>query len=204
MKEKMIEKYKKSLLSSRGTLAIIFINIVVFITLNTIPDLADEILLYPQLGMIMRRPWTLVTVFFSHQIHVHLLANMGLVFVFGIQLEKITSSKTIFLIYLIIGFIGSLATIPVASLLEWTESVVGASAAAWGVVSAFAAMRPNTSILGGKAKFWVVALFVSNAIITILNPQISVGAGAHAIGITVGLICGYWIKNRELKKFKYE
>lgn len=200
MREKLIEKYKESLSHSHGTLVIIVINIVIFIALITIPNLANELLLYPQLDRVIERPWTLVTVFFSHEIHVHLLVNMVLFFFFGSELEKITSLKTIFLVYLITGFSGILITIPLAFIMGWTGSVVGASGAAWGIVATFAVMRPNVRLLGGTAKLYALLLFVGNAILAIINPQISIGAGAHAVGILVGMICGYWLKNKETER----
>ncbi|ACB85129.1 rhomboid family intramembrane serine protease [Natranaerobius thermophilus] len=190
-------KYKAVVRDRHGTLVIIFVNLLFYIVLNTIPNLGDKLLLYPEINMVIERPWTLITVFFSHEIHIHILGNMGLFFFFGSKLEKVTNSKVVILVYLITGFIGSLAILPVAYLIEWTETVVGASAAVFGIVSAFAVLRPSTIILRSKAKWWALALFVFNAIIAIINPQISVGAGAHAVGIIVGLIIGYWLKNKK-------
>ncbi len=86
----MIEKLKTSVWGSPATLTIIVINIVFYIALNTVPNLADKLLLDPDL--ILERPWTLVTVFFSQEWFIHILGNMGLLFIFGRQLEKITSS----------------------------------------------------------------------------------------------------------------
>ncbi|EEG78845.1 rhomboid family intramembrane serine protease [Dethiobacter alkaliphilus] len=192
------KKYMESIRDRQGTLVIIFINLVFFIAINTVPNIGDKLFLDPQVSMILERPWTLVTVFFSHEIHIHFLGNMGLLYFFGSELEKITTPKTIFLIYLIAGFIGSLAIIPVAYLIEWNDTVVGASAAVWGIVATFAAMRPNVSILGGKAKHWAVTLFIMNAVLAIINPQnLGVGSGAHAMGIIVGVMIGYCLKNKQ-------
>lgn len=187
----------------KATLTIIVINTLIFIALHTIPNLADKLLLKPDLDVIIGRPWTLVTVFFSQERYVHILINMGLFFIFGKELEKITSSKTVFLIYITTGFIGSLTFIPIAHLVGWTEHVFGASAAVMGVIAAFAVMRPNTRILGSKAILFPGVLFTSNAILLILQPQISIGGGAHAIGIVVGLVCGYLLKKKELKVHKF-
>ncbi len=198
---KMIEKLKTSVQGSHATLTIIVINIVIYIALNTVPNLADKLLLDPDL--ILERPWTLVTVFFSQESFIHILGNMGLLFIFGRQLEKITSSKSVLLVYFFTGFMGSLTFIPFAPIIGWTGGpVVGASAAVWGVVAAFAAMRPNALIVKGKAKHWAAALFIGNAILLILNPQISIGAAAHAAGIILGVICGYWLKTIEAKNSK--
>ncbi len=195
---KMIENFKTIVQGSHATLTIIVINILVYITLNTVPNLADILLLDPDL--IFEKPWTLFSVFFSHEWFFHLLGNMGLLFVFGRPLEKITSSKSVLIVYLFTGFMGSLTFIPFAPLIGWTGGpVVGASAAVWGVVAAFAAMRPNTLILKGRAKYWAAALFIGNAVLLILDPQAMIGAAAHAAGIILGALCGFWLKTREPK-----
>ena len=196
MNKNMTKKYK----DRQGTLAIIFINIVLFIVINMIPGIGDKLLLNPKINMIMQRPWTLVTVFFSHEVLIHILANMGLLLSFGSKLEKITSSKVIFTVYLICGFVGSLTIIPVAYLNGFIGLVPGASAATFGIVATFAAMRPNTKVMGGTAKQWAAMLFIFNAVLWILKPQISIGGGAHAIGIVIGLIFGYYLKSKETKR----
>jgi len=200
MNKNMTNKYKESIRDRQGTLAIIFINIVLFIVLNMIPDIGDKLLLNPKINMVMQRPWTLVTVFFSHEVLIHILANMGLLLSFGSKLEKITSSKVVFTVYLICGFVGSLTIIPVAYINRFSGLVPGASAAAFGIVATFAAMRPNTKVMGGTAKQWAAMLFIFNAVLWILNPEISVGGGAHAIGVAIGLIFGYWLKTKETKR----
>lgn len=197
MKEQKIEKINKRLLDCHGTLLIIFINVAIYILLNVMPNIAEGILLNPQTDMIIKRPWTLLTVIFSHEVHVHILVNMGLFYFFGRAFESITSSKTLLLVYILSGVIGSIAIIPLAPLIGWIGPIAGASAAVFGIVAAYAMLRPNISILGGKAKMYAGLLFTINLIIAILNPEISIGASAHAIGILVGLICGYYLKNKE-------
>jgi len=194
----MINKVKKGLKGSNATLAIIVINIIVYIALITVPNIADMLLLDPD--KVLEKPWTLITVFFSHEWLIHIFLNMGFFFIFSRQLERLTSSKTVLIVYVISGFIGSLTFMPFAPLIGWSGSVVGASAAVWGVAAAFAAMRPDALILKGKAKHWVAVLFAGNTILLVLNPQVSIGAAAHYAGIIVGLICGYWLKTKEQKR----
>lgn len=196
MKESSITKYKDILQTSPATLAIIIVNIIVFIAIKTNPGIAEVLLLYPEYNIILARPWTLITVFFSHEVFVHLLVNMGLLFVFGVELERVINSRRVPFVYLISGLIGSIAFAPYAQLIGSTGTAVGASAAAWGVASAFAAIYPNKAILKGKAKHWVLALFIGNIMLAINNPQMSVGAGTHSVGIIVGLLYGFWFKHK--------
>lgn len=202
MNEKMVEKYKEIIRDGQGTLVIIFINLIVFIALNIIPNIQDKLLLSPEISMIMERPWTLITVFFSHEIHLHIILNMALLFIFGLELEKITNLKLLFSLYALAGFIGSLVIVPVAMLIETKDLMAGASAAVFGIVTTFAVMRPDTLILKSKAKWWALSLFIFNVIIVLSDPGTAHGAVAHIAGIIVGLIFGYWIKNKEFKQAK--
>ena len=62
--------------------------------------------------------------------------------------------------------------------------------------AAYAALKPDAVILKSKARNWVIALFVVNALLTVQNAQVSVGGAAHALGIIVGLAIGYAIRKR--------
>ncbi len=191
----MIDKLKHKLTSSPVTTAIIVLNIVIFVARNASPLLADQLALYTEWDVIMVRPWSLLTVFFSHDMAIHLVVNMGLLFIAGIELEKIAGGRRVLLIYLLAGLLGSLTFPAMADVLKYGgEPVVGASAAAFGTACAYAVMRPQARVLGSKAKSLPIALFAVNAIIFVLQPEISVGAGAHAVGIVVGSLYGYWLK----------
>lgn len=200
MNEKMLKKHKESILERKGTLAIILVNLIAFMALNMIPNMGDNLLLSPDINMIIEKPWTLITVFFSHKIHFHMLLNMALLLIFGSRLEKITSTKMLFFFYLIAGFIGSLVIIPVASLIGNEDLMAGASAAVFAIVIMYAVLRPDAILLKSKAKWWALSLFIFNLIIAFINPETSDGAAAHVAGIIVGLICGYWLKNKESKE----
>lgn len=194
------KRYKEINRGGQGTLVIILINLIIFIVLNLIPNIEDRFLLSADVDLIIKRPWTLITVFFSHEIHVHILLNMTLLFVFGKELEKITNSKLLITLYLLAGFIGSLVIVPISILVGTQDLIAGASAAVFGIVTTFAVIRPDTIILRSKAKWWALALFIFNIVIVILNPETSVGAVAHIAGIIVGLVYGFWFKI----KYKYQ
>jgi membrane associated rhomboid family serine protease len=51
-------------------------------------------------------------------------------------------------------------------------------------------------VLKSKAIHRVAALFVVNALLTIQNPQVSVGGPAHAVGIALGLLIGYVLRSK--------
>lgn len=184
------------LLKNPATTSIVVLNLLVFVALQVFSDFSNQLYLYPETQVILNKPWTLVTVLFSHEVFVHLLLNMALMLVFSVKLERIAGYKTVIVSYLLSGVVGSLVTIPYASVVGWSnaEPVIGASAAVFGVVATFVALRANEKILWYPAKQWLMALFVVNALIAFMNPEVSVGALAHAAGLVTGFLFGNWLK----------
>lgn len=189
-------KQKENIRIGKGTSVIIIVNIIIFIVLNVIPDIGDNLLLSSDVNTVIGKPWTLITVFFSHEVLIHIIANMGLLFYFGSRLEKITSAKAVAIVYFISGLMGSL-TFPMTGLMiEQTGQIAGASAAVLGVVTAFSVMRPNTVVLKSKAKWWVLALVIFSVLSAIIIPQSLDSGVAHLTGIFVGLIYGFWQRKK--------
>lgn len=192
---------KKYFTNNLVVLFIISINIIIFIAINAFPNLRDVFLLNPDYNIALEKPWTLLTVFISHEQLIHILLNMFLILVFGSELYKETNAKILYFAYILCGFIGSLSIFIYAPLIEYNGGLIaGASAAAFGIVATYVMLQPNTEILKSKSKYWLIALFVVNAILTIQNPQVSVGGPAHAIGILVGLIIGWLLKKASRKE----
>ncbi len=186
---------KNKQFGSIATYVLILLNILVFLIIITVPNSREAILLNPE--FIRQTPWTLFTVIFSHELPLHLIINMALVFLFGRELEQIAGSRNVLLVYILPGVLGSLTVIPYANIIQWTGPTVGASAAVFGVVAALAAIFPDKIILKGKVKHWMMALFAINLVITFLNPEISIGGPAHAIGIIAGYLMGVWLRKGE-------
>lgn len=188
-------KVKEYFSHNFAVLTLILINLGIYIALIINPDLSSLFLLEPNLNMVMSRPWTLLTVFFSHELHIHILLNMLLVLIFGTQLNRATNGMVVWGVYLLCGLIGSLVSLVYAPLIGYSGGpIAGASAAAFGIVATYVALEPNKIILKSKAKYWLIALFLVNAVLTIQNPQVSVGGPAHAIGIIEGFVFGYLLK----------
>jgi len=200
MNEKIMGKHKESISLGKGTLSIILINIVLYIALNTVLGLRENLLLNHEISMTLEKPWTLITVFLSHEVFIHLAFNMSIFYLFGTRLEKIANAKTVAIVYLIAGLIGSLATLFTRLIVQRTGLIAGASAAVFGIVGTFATLRPNAVILGSKAKLWMWVLVIFTVLLVVINPQTLDSAVAHVMGAFVGIICGYWLKNKEGKK----
>lgn len=122
-----------------------------------------EALLAFEPASILRRPWTLLTYMFAHGDFFHLLFNMLGLFFFGPVLEERWGSREFIKFYLLCGVAGAL----LSSLLAFADPltrIIGASAAIYGIMVAFAMYWPDTPIyIWGvfpvKAK-WLVTFLV--------------------------------------------
>ena len=141
-----------------------------------------------QPSRILVRPWTPFTYMFVHGDFWHLFWNMLILFFFGPPLESKWGSKEFIRYYLVCGF-GGVAL----SLLFVSYSIIGASAAIYGVMLAFAMVWPDApiyiwGIFPVKAKWLVAFLFV----VTFINAFGGAGGGiahfAHLGGFLAGLI----------------
>ncbi|TVP92059.1 rhomboid family intramembrane serine protease [Alkalibacterium sp.] len=196
MRNKMLENRNEIILEGKGTIVILLINSVVFIALNIVPRLEETLLLSHQIPLIIEKLWTLITVFFSHQVLIHIVLNMGLLVYFGFSLERLTSAKSVAVIYFIAGLMGSLSFPLTGLIINGTGLIAGASAAVMGVVAAYSVLRPNVLILKSKAKWWTVALVAFSVVSAILLPDTLDSDIAHLAGILVGVISGFYIKKR--------
>jgi membrane associated rhomboid family serine protease len=106
------------------------------------------------------RPWGIVTYMFVHGPFMHILVNMLVLFFFGPPLEANWGSRAFTKYYFVCG-IGGVAL----SFLFMPTAVIGASAAMYGLMLAFAMSWPDApiyvwGIFPVKAKWLVAFLFV--------------------------------------------
>ena len=92
--------------------------------------------------------WQLVTYQFMHAGWIHLLMNSWVIYMFGRELESLLGGKKYLALILSSGVVGGVFQMLVA--LVWPQyfggSVVGASAAGFGLIAAYAAMFPNREL----------------------------------------------------------
>jgi membrane associated rhomboid family serine protease len=108
---------------------------------------------------ILVQPWTVLTYMFVHGDFFHVLFNMLVLFFFGPPLEERWGSQEFLKFYILCGVGGALL-----SLLFWDQRIIGASAAVYGVMVAFAMYWPDNpvyiwGIFPVKAK-WLVAFMI--------------------------------------------
>jgi membrane associated rhomboid family serine protease len=157
--------------------------------------LVDEALLQGQLRNYMAfgrhtallQPWTIVTYMFAHGDFLHLFGNMLVLFFFGPPLESRWGSREFLKYYLVGGFGGAVLQL----ILVPGSSMIGASAATFAIMLAFAIYWPDVSvyiwgILPVKVKYLVMAYAVLS--ITFLNSGGGIAHAAHLGGFAAGFI----------------
>lgn len=137
---------------------------------------------------ILTRPWGVVTYMFLHGDFWHLFVNMLVLFFFGPHLEKRWGSRD-FLIYYFICGLGGVAL----SFLFVPYWIVGASAAIYGLMLAFAMNWPNApiyiwGIFPVKAKWLVGFLFLVSLLSAAGGSNSGVAHFAHLGGIVAGFL----------------
>jgi membrane associated rhomboid family serine protease len=119
---------------------LLFANIGVFFLQNTIGWVTSAMIFVPRL--IVVRPWTIITYMFLHAGLMHLAFNMIGLFFFGPRVEERLGSQSFLTLYLLSGISGALLSL----IMGPSAAVLGASAAVFGVMLAFAWFWPDMPI----------------------------------------------------------
>ena len=138
---------------------------------------------------VLTRPWGAFTYMFVHANLMHVLFNMLVVFFFGPPLESRWGSNEFFRYYLTCGMGGVLLSF----LLAPSAPIVGASAACYGLMLAFAMSWPDApiyvwGIFPVQAKWLVGFLFLMTLLSAFGGPGGPVAHMAHLGGIVTGFI----------------
>jgi membrane associated rhomboid family serine protease len=154
--------------------------------------------------------WQLFTYQFLHSGFLHLIFNLIVVYFFGRAIEDVLGRRQMLTLYLSSGAIGGLLQTLLAFALPeyFGGSVVGASAAGFGLVAAFATMFPQQQLtllvffvipvtLRARTLLW---MSIGIAIFFMLPPVSSGSTVAHAAhlgGILAGIAFIKWIVQGE-------
>ena len=163
-------------------------NVVVFVLtlLVGLPFMVDWFAFHPT--RIFFRPWGPITYMFLHGDLMHLAVNMLVLFFFGPPLESRWGDKEFVRFYITCG-LGGVAL----SYLFLPASVIGASAAMYGIMLAFAMNWPDApiyvwGIFPVKAKYLVGFMFVLSALSAVQAAGGGVAHFAHLGGLAAGFI----------------
>ena len=146
---------------------ILIANVVMFLVRLAFPVIAAWLTFVPADTFV--RPWTVVTYMFIHGDFFHLFFNMLVLFFFGPPLEGMWGGKEFVKFYLVAGLGGAVFSY----LFAFEVGVLGASAAIYGVMLAFAMNWPDMTIhiwgiLPIKAK-WLVGFLAAVSIASIIG-----------------------------------
>ena len=179
---------------------LLWINVGVFLLTALVPPLFQFVTrifgLTPQLVLTRMWVWQPVTYMFLHGGITHILFNMLILWMFGVQLERIWGQQFFLRYYFVTGIGAGLATIAVG-LLPFTFAeptylvpTIGASGAIYGLLVAFALYYPETPILMFFL-FPVPAKYFVMIIGTIAFLSVPRGGGIAHIAHLGGLVVGY-------------
>jgi membrane associated rhomboid family serine protease len=175
---------------------LIWANIAAFVASNIFPILIEYFGLIPEAVIEKGWLWQPVTYMFLHADIFHILFNMLILWMFGVELERMWGT-TFFLRYYAITGVGAAITILVgllpfhATAMTYGAVTIGASGALYGLLLAFALYFPNRPILmfmlfPVPAKYFVIII----GAIAFLSSTRAGSATAHAAHLG-GLIFGY-------------
>ncbi|MDB4879342.1 MAG: Peptidase rhomboid domain protein [Gemmatimonadetes bacterium] len=136
-------------------------NIVMFFVQQTAPEFTRALVFEPR--QVLTEPWTMVTYMFLHGGLGHLFWNMLGLYFFGPRVEERMGSEHFVVLYFLSGIAGALLSFVFSP----TAGVVGASAALYGVMLAFARFWPRDriyiwGIVPVEARWLVVGFTVMN------------------------------------------
>ncbi|MDE2753428.1 MAG: rhomboid family intramembrane serine protease, partial [Gemmatimonadota bacterium] len=134
------------------------------------------------------RPWGMLTYMFVHQGLWHLLINLLFIFFFGPPLEARWGSDLFIKFYLVCGLGGVLLSFVFSG-----ASIVGASAACYGIMLSFAMIWPNTPVyIWGLVPVrvkWLVVFLVLLSFASAIGPaRDGVAHLAHLGGAVAGFL----------------
>ena len=117
------------------------LNVGAFFIDLTMPGLLNGLAFVPMYTL--TQPWTIITYMFLHAGFSHILFNMIALFVFGPRVESRVGERRFIQLYFVSGICGALLSFLFAPM----SPIVGASAAVYGVMLAYAMYWPRDKIL---------------------------------------------------------
>ena len=141
----------------------------------------------PSLVLEKRFIWQIFTYMFVHGGYLHILFNMLVLFMFGVQLERRMGSTEFLLLYLVTGAGVGLISLALGA------NVVGASGAIYGLLLAFATYFPDARIviffmIPVRAPSAVLIFAVLSIVCELTGAFGRVAHFAHLAGIAIGFL----------------
>ncbi|MEW5816328.1 MAG: rhomboid family intramembrane serine protease [Spirochaetota bacterium] len=177
-----------------AAIAIIIVNVALFLINSVSPQTRAFTALNPILVVKYKYIWQVVTYMFTHASITHILFNMLGLFFFGTQVERRMGSHEFLLFYLVSGFIAGLFSLAVywftGAYQVW---LLGASGAVYAVLLAFATYFPGAIIyIFGFFPVRAPILVIGYAAIELFSQFFSLRSGVahltHLAGFGIALL----------------
>jgi membrane associated rhomboid family serine protease len=126
---------------SKWTGLLIIANIAVFVMQSQFPEITNSLAFVPVLALV--RPWTAITYMFLHAGLGHIAFNMLSLYFFGPQVEDRLGGARYLTLYFVSGLFGAATSMVFSP----RSPIIGASAAVFGVLLAFAYFWPRAQLL---------------------------------------------------------
>ncbi|HKC48661.1 MAG TPA: rhomboid family intramembrane serine protease [Gemmatimonadales bacterium] len=155
---------------------LIIANILVYMLTAQNPEIKSALEFVP--AFLVQRPWTLFTYMFAHDGFGHIFFNMLTLFFFGPRVEDRLGGGRFLTLYFFSGLFGAatwMAIDPIVRVLP-NIGLVGASAAVYGVLLAFARLWPRAQLL-----IWGIVPVQARTMVVILTAM-SLFMGTAGIG----------------------
>ncbi len=160
----------------------------IFIIQAMAPNFTDEFILSSKSAA--AKPWTMITAIFLHADYLHLFYNMLALVMFGLVLENIIGSKKFLLIFFASGIFANFVS------LFFYESVLGASAAIFGVIGILVAIRPRMIAFALGVPMPMIIAAIAWALLDLAGvfyPS-NVANIAHLAGLAFGIVSGFFLR----------
>jgi len=178
------------------TYALIALLIAVFAIELAFPQIIDELAFSP--ASVAAKPWTAVTAIFAHADFEHILANLVVLWFFGLAVERELGRKKTALIFLVGAFVGELAS---AFIYPSNMLSLGASGGIFALIGAAIFVQPFMEMTAWQGAattpliFLAVIYIVYNTIGLFAGPS-DIAYGTHFAGLAVGLAVGVIYRKR--------
>ena len=147
-------------------------NVIMYFIQQTVPGLTSQLAFVP--ALILSRPWTIITYMFLHGGLTHILFNMLALYFFGPRVESRLGAERFFALYFISGITGALLSFLFAPY----APIIGASAAIFGVMIAYARFWPRDRIM-----IWGIIPIEARWLIVITTVMAIVGGVQGGTGV---------------------
>ena len=193
------------------------VSIIAFILFAVSENYLDYLALKPENILQGKYLWTLVTHMFVHGGFLHLFINMFVLFSLGSLCERIIGKKRFIWFYLLSGLFAGILSVLLSGLLGNTELgtrifgspdifMVGASGAIFAIAGLYVILLPKLKFMIIFLPFFSLPAYIMIPLVLFIVWIISIignfpiGNVAHFGGFLVGLVYGFYLKNKYKRK----